>query len=331
MKLEDIGFYTLCDSRTENLSPVSPMWRCEMILTERCNFKCPYCRGLRSDCLGDMPMEKAYEVLDQWCDQGLRNIRFSGGEPMLYPGLEELVEYCAGNSVQNIALSTNGSFKLHRYIELINCGCNDFSISFDACCAGVCGEMSGGAGKAFDRITENIRRLAHRTYVTVGVVLTDDNLGDLAGIVALAHDLGVADIRIIPAAQEGNMIKGVEAIPQSTLDAHPILAYRVANILAGKPVRSIDQWDSGWCYIPIDDSVVCGNYHFPCVIYMREQGDPIGEIGPDMRAERVAWSRDHDPYQDPICKKNCLDVCVEHNNRCHGNGCHQRIYPLEIK
>ena len=315
--LEDIGFYTLCDSRTANLSAISPMWRCEMILTERCNFKCPYCRGLRGDCLGDMPMVKAYEVLDQWCNQGLRNVRFSGGEPMLYPGLGDLVEYCNTFGVKRIALSTNGSFPLHRYIELWEKGVNDFSISFDACCAGVCGEMSGGAEKAFDRITENIKRLSQRTYVTVGVVLTDDNLGDLAGIVQLAHDLGVADIRIIPAAQEGNMIKGVESISQEVLDAHPILAYRVANILAGKPVRSISESDSGRCYIPVDDSVVCGNYHFPCVIYMRELGEPIGEIGPNMRQERVKWSEKHNPYLDPICQKNCLDVCVDHNNKCN--------------
>ncbi len=316
MKLEDIGFYTLCDSRTENLSPISPMWRCEMILTERCNFNCPYCRGLRDDCLGDMPLERAYFVLEQWMDQGLRNIRFSGGEPMLYRGLGELIEYCAWNSVQHTALSTNGSFKLERYKGLILRGCNDFSISFDACCAGVCGEMSGGMEKAFDRISENIRALSKEVYVTVGVVLTDDNLGDLAGIVQLAHDLGVADIRIIPAAQEGNMIAGVESIPEDVLRAHPILAYRVANLKAGLPVRSIHGTDSHRCFIPIDDSLVCGNFHFPCVIYMREQGEPIGEIGPNMRAERIAWSERHDSFADPICQKNCLDVCVSHNNLC---------------
>lgn len=329
MKLEDIGFYTLCDKRTEELSPISPMWRCEMILTERCNFNCPYCRGLREDCLGDMPLERAEYVLEQWIDQGLRNIRFSGGEPMLYKGLGELVEYCAWNSVQKIAISTNGSFPFKAYDDLVVQGVNDFSISFDACCAGVCGQMGGCAERMFDRICENISALSLLTYVTVGVVLTDDNLGDLADIVQLAHDLGVADIRIIPAAQEGNMIAGVESIPQAVLDAHPILAYRVANILAKKPVRSIGPHDAGWCYIPVDDSVVCGNYHFPCVIYMREQGEPIGEIGPDMRKERIKWSNHHDPYMDPICQKNCLDVCVDHNNKCHTNCDIRKLYNLE--
>jgi hypothetical protein len=176
--------------------------------------------------------------------------------------------------------------------------------------------MAGVNNNPLKRISENIRKLSARTYVTVGVVLTDDNAHELAKIVKYAHDLGVADIRIIPAAQNGCMIGGVEKIPQHILDEHPILAYRVANILAGKPVRSIQEYDSPRCYIPIDDSVVCGNYHFPCVIYMREQGEPIGEIGPNMRTERMIWSLTHDTFCDPICRANCLDVCIDHNNKC---------------
>jgi molybdenum cofactor biosynthesis enzyme MoaA len=287
-----------------------------MILTERCNFNCPYCRGLREDCQGDMPQERVYEVLDQWIGQGLRNVRFSGGEPLLYKGLGEITEYCAWNSVERIAISTNGSFPWHRYQDLIYCGVNDFSVSFDACCAGVCGQMGGCAERMFERVCETIRKLSEKVYTTVGVVLTDDNLHSLSGIVQLAHDLGVADIRIIPAAQEGNMIEGVENIPNGIIEAHPILKYRVENLKAGLPVRSIHGTDSHRCFIPVDDSVVCGDFHFPCVIYMREQGEPIGRIGPNMREERIEWSRRHDSMADPICQKNCLDVCVAHNNRC---------------
>jgi len=37
-KLEDIGFYTLTDERLKNTSLTSQMQRCEMIITEYCNF-----------------------------------------------------------------------------------------------------------------------------------------------------------------------------------------------------------------------------------------------------------------------------------------------------
>ena len=316
MKLDDIGFYTLEDKRAENLSPTSPMWRCEMILTDKCNFNCPYCRGLRHDCKKDLPLRSALSILKQWCDQGLRNVRFSGGEPMIYPHLHELVHYCSVRGVDHIAISTNGSFPLDKYLYLADLGVNDFSISFDACCASECGKMSGRMN-IYDRLCDNIRELSKRTYVTVGVVLTDENAGHLVSIIKIAHELGAADIRIIPAAQNGNMIEGVENIPEEVLDAHPILKYRVKNMLAGKPVRGHSEQDADRCYIPIDDSVVCGEYHFPCVIYMREHGQPIGKVGPNMRTERIKWAEGHKPKSDPICCKNCLDVCIHHNNTCH--------------
>jgi MoaA/NifB/PqqE/SkfB family radical SAM enzyme len=322
--LEQIGFYTLSDERCQNLSPTSPMQRCEMILTDKCNFSCPYCRGLRDDCKGDMPIATAVKTLVTWLVDGLKNIRFSGGEPLTYPSLNSLVSIASHEACERVAISTNGSFPLKRYMELVSLGVDDFSISLDACCASGCEKMSGGSSR-WDTITENIRELAKRVYVTVGVVLTDENLGNLSSIVTLAHELGVADIRIIPAAQEGTMIRGVEKLDPAIIAAHPILAYRVANILLGKPVRSIQEYDSHRCYLPIDDSVVAGDYHFPCVIYMREQGEPIGQVGPNMRAVRIAWSEQHNSFDDPICQKNCLDVCVDHNNKCAS--CKERTCP----
>jgi sulfatase maturation enzyme AslB (radical SAM superfamily) len=85
-KLEDIGFYTLSDSRALQSSEHSPLWRCELILTDRCNFKCPYCRGLRNDILGEMPYENALSIVNQWINEGLQNVRFSGGEPTFMEG-----------------------------------------------------------------------------------------------------------------------------------------------------------------------------------------------------------------------------------------------------
>jgi hypothetical protein len=105
-------------------------------------------------------------------------------------------------------------------------------------------------------------------------------------------------------------------ISEEILNAHPILKYRVANIKNERNVRSLKSGDSHRCWLINDDSVVCGDYHFPCVIYMREHGEPIGKIGPDMRNERVEWGRTHDTHADPICQKNCLDVCIDYNNKC---------------
>jgi molybdenum cofactor biosynthesis enzyme MoaA len=322
MKMQDIGFYTLSDERCENLSSTSQMVRGGMIVTDRCNFKCPYCQGLREEFQGDMPIATAISVLDQWCEQGLENVRFSGGEPLLYPYIEALVMYAKDRGVKMIGLSSNGSFPFEKYDRLRMLGVNDFGFSLDACAADECDKMAGinsvEAGiRTISQVVTNIRKLAATTYVTAGIVLTDENVDLLPKLVKYAHDLGVADIRLTLASQDGAGIPpGLDSIPQYILDEHPILAYRVANAKNGRPVRSLREGDSPRCYVPVDDNVVAGNHHFPCMIYMREKGDPIGEIGPNMRTERVMWTVTHDVTKDPICRANCLDFCADHNNKC---------------
>lgn len=316
--LDKIGFYTLSDHRAAQADGQSPMWRCEMILTNRCNFKCPYCRGLKvlsQDCSADMKLETAHQTLDIWISQGLKNIRFSGGEPTLYAHLGELVSKCKAGGVERIAISTNGSRPFNLYEDLIERGVNDFSISLDACCATFGNQMAGVEGK-WEIVTENIRRISALTYVTVGVVLTPDNVGEVRKIIEFAHELGVADIRIISAAQYNELLEGLSGISDEILEAHPILKYRVQHFNEGRNVRGIEEYDSHRCYLVRDDSVVAGQWHFPCVIAMREGCQPIGKIGPNMREERLAWFERHNSFEDPICRQNCLDVCIDYNNKC---------------
>ena len=43
--LKGIGFNTLSNERAINASATSQLQRCEIILTDACNFKCTYRRG----------------------------------------------------------------------------------------------------------------------------------------------------------------------------------------------------------------------------------------------------------------------------------------------
>lgn len=317
MKLEQIGFYTLSDHRSETASATSRLMRCELILTGRCNFQCPYCRRVGGS---DLPQWDAESVVLQWAEDGLYAIRFSGGDPTLYPGLESLVRLATNIGVERIAVSSNGSSPLELYLRLLDAGVNDLSISLDACCAEDNLKMTGGVNGAWSIVTSNIQELAKRTYLTVGVVLTDANADRAADIIGYADSLGVSDIRIIPAAQDGNRLRDVQ-VPEALLAMHPILRYRIENLRAGKPVRGLCATDSRRCGLVLDDIAVNGGKHYPCIIYVRECGAPIGEVGPDARIEREWWAREHDTHVDPICRANCLDACVEYNNKFEACRC----------
>lgn len=315
MRLQEMGFYTLSDYRVEQASMTSPLWRCELVLSDACNFKCPYCRGLAKNIKGSMPFEQAKDILRYWVQEGLRNVRFSGGEPTLYKGLEHLVSYCKERNVGRIAISTNGSADFEIYENLSRCGVNDFSVSLDACCASLGDKMSGGICGSWNKTVENIKRLSKISYTTVGVVINEQNIESCVDTVIFADSLGVADIRIIPSAQFNQLLTALQNIPESILRKHPILNYRVKNGLLGNNVRGIKRNDSHKCWLALDDMAIAGGYHFPCIIYMREQGKAIGSISPTMRKERFEWIKNHDCHKDPICQKNCLDVCIEYNNR----------------
>jgi molybdenum cofactor biosynthesis enzyme MoaA len=314
--LENIGFYTLSDARAGVADGTTPLWRCELILTDLCNFKCPYCRGIKDDYAGTMALSEAKRILDLWISQGLKNIRFSGGEPLLYKALPELVAHCQKNGVERIAISSNGSLPTSFYQNLLDKGVNDFSISLDACCASTGDEMAGGIKGAWEKVVENIKFLSRLTYVTVGVVITDQNVSQLRETIEFAHSLGVADIRVIPAAQYGpQLMEAAASISQEILDKHPILNYRIQNLRANRNVRGLQPSNNNRCPLVMDDMAVVNGYHFPCIIYLREQGQPIGKMEPGFREARVKWAAEHDTHKDPICSRNCLDVCVDYNDR----------------
>lgn len=315
MKLEDIGFYTLNDERAMNVSKTSRMQRCELILTDACNFKCPYCKGLRSDCKGTISLERAKEIVDYWCKDNLKNIRFSGGEPTVWKDLVELVKYTKSKGVERIAISTNGYSDFSLYEKLIETGVNDFSISLDACCADFGDKMSGGVVGSWEKVTENIRKIAKLSYVTLGVVVTEETVKDLAKTINFAASLGVADIRIISSAQYNTLLEGAKEVDEAVWKKYPILKYRIENIENGRNVRGLKETDSHRCGLVLDDSAIAGSFHFPCIIYMRESGNPIGKVSENMREERALWSENHDTHKDPICKRNCLDVCIDYNNK----------------
>jgi hypothetical protein len=240
--------------------------------------------------------------------------------------LRDLVALAKELGIGHIAVSTNGSVANRVYRDLIDAGVNDFSISLDACCAETGDHMAGDQPGAWQRVVDNIRDLAALTYVTVGVVFTQDNVKEFLDIVRFASDeLGVADIRVLTSAQWNSALAGV-AVDDTYLEKHPILRYRMRNFGDNRHVRGLRPTDSKQCPLMLDDMAVLNGYHYPCIIYLREQGQPVGKVDMSLppaeamaavREERRAWVASTDTHQDPICQKNCLDVCIDYNNRAN--------------
>jgi hypothetical protein len=216
--------------------------------------------------------------------------------------------------VEHIAISTNGSASIGYYKALIDLGVNDLSISLDSGCCSIGDAMAGTPG-SWDKVVETIRTLSQLTYVSVGMVFTPANFDTCIEDVLFADSLGVSDIRVIPSAQYNKALAKLSELPASVLNKYPILKYRVEHIKSLVPVRGIRDSDTTYCPLVLDDMAIAGKWHFPCIIYLREGGEPIGKIGTEMRTERLEWYKSHNTHEDRICSGNCLDVCRDFNNK----------------
>jgi sulfatase maturation enzyme AslB (radical SAM superfamily) len=319
MKLDQIGFYTLNDERAKNISTTSPLWRACILVTSRCNFSCKYCNGLSCDKDYDFDTYKPL-LADMCLNHGLKNIRFSGGEPTLHPRLLDFIKEARSyKCIEKIAVSTNGSADLDYYKQIIAAGVNDFSISCDTCDSVIANDLAGRSDNVFDKVISNIREMSKLTYVILGITISESNSHNIKQILEFADSLGVADMKLSTSTHWNQPIPNLETIPEWILNKHPILKYRVSHFKKGRNVRGLRECDCHKCMLVQDDMIIVGSQHYACIVQAREKASSIGTVKSvaQMRLERREWAILKDTHADPVCKPFCMDIFADCNNRIH--------------
>ena len=70
------------------------------------------------------------------------------------------------------------------------------------------------------------------------------------------------------------------------------------------------------CYVPLTERTVDATYYYPCSVYLREGGAPLGMLAEpqDMqRAKSAAFVRQGACGSDPICRRYCLHCTKNYN------------------
>lgn len=93
-----------------------------IVLTTECNYKCKYCfaEGEQDKESRIIRLEKLKPVLKTAKEFGINKIKLTGGEPLLYPEMEELLEYIREIQIPYVDLTTNISLLNEKNIELLN-------------------------------------------------------------------------------------------------------------------------------------------------------------------------------------------------------------------
>jgi cyclic pyranopterin phosphate synthase len=107
-------------------------------VTDRCNYKCVYCRtGNEGALFGDLPFADYLRMARVFVGLGIRKVRLTGGEPLLRNGLVDFVRELSklrttDGKALDLALTTNGHLLADLAEPLKRGGLRRVTVSMDA-------------------------------------------------------------------------------------------------------------------------------------------------------------------------------------------------------
>ena len=118
-----------------------PLQDLRISLTDRCNFRCTYC--MPREVFGPqhaflppkslLSLDEIHRIARIFVAAGVQKLRLTGGEPLLRPGLPELIAQLSTiPGVQDLALTTNGAALPKLAPALRRAGLQRLTVSLDA-------------------------------------------------------------------------------------------------------------------------------------------------------------------------------------------------------
>jgi len=105
-------------------------------VTDRCNLACSYCMPSelmdRPGSRHKLSLEQLAEIVGILAPLGINKVRLTGGEPLVRPGIEALVQMISGiQGIREVAMTTNGQLLSGKAGTLAQHGLNRVNISLD--------------------------------------------------------------------------------------------------------------------------------------------------------------------------------------------------------
>ena len=99
-----------------------PSGTLRIILTTACNYKCIYCfnEGEANKEVRVQSIDKLKKIIHVAKDFGINSIKLTGGEPLLYPHIEELLAYMKDENIGYYDFTTNISLLNDDTIDMLN-------------------------------------------------------------------------------------------------------------------------------------------------------------------------------------------------------------------
>ena len=162
-------------------------------ITFRCNSLCGYCNVWQDDKFKgyhELSLEQACQVLDQLHGLGVRYVDFTGGEPVLHPHIDGIVQYAKSLGMA-VEITSNG-IRFAKHIDAIVPYVDTMNVSLDTLKPERYREIRGVP--TLDRALDVISRIGATGSGNLKLicVVTRENVDEVADLLAFAQDNRVA-------------------------------------------------------------------------------------------------------------------------------------------
>jgi MoaA/NifB/PqqE/SkfB family radical SAM enzyme len=180
-------------------------------VTNRCNLRCKMCgqwseNGYVQNREGKPSPELALidwkRLVDECADHGVGSVLIRGGEPFLFPGIIELLEYIHGKGMF-VSIDSNGTVLLKYAADLVRIGQIHVTVSVDGPEA-IHDQVRGVAG-TFEKIREGLKALSEAEQAadskiskSICFTISPYSLPGLGDMPDVARSLGVGTVVIVP-------------------------------------------------------------------------------------------------------------------------------------
>ena len=160
----------------------------DMQITSKCNLNCEFCCGTPKG-IPEVTFDNIKAVIKKLKEVNVSRIVLTGGEPLLYSHIDELIEYIKSLGIE-IYLSTNGYF-LRNHIEVIAKNVSCVGLPLDSYIPENCEIMTRKKSQVETTIDSiNLLKCSNNTIkIKIGTVVSKLNILDLDGIYNLLTTL----------------------------------------------------------------------------------------------------------------------------------------------
>jgi radical SAM protein with 4Fe4S-binding SPASM domain len=256
-------------------------------VTYRCPLQCVHCS---SDAYPNNPCEMSYDlcrsIIDEAHLMGIKTLAISGGEPLIWAGLSEIIKHCTELGIDTAIYTTGNNFEKSR-------ACNDiFSELHDCGLKKAVFSVYATSPEEHEIITRKSGSFA-RTITTIQIcnelgietemhfVATAKNYSQLPNICRLGQAIGVSSVsvlRFVPQGRGTAFTEGTLTKKQNIELATEIRKLKTEGyrIRTGSPLNFMFLNDPPTCMAGLDRLIITPDLRvYPCDAFKQIKAEDI--------------------------------------------------------